>query len=104
MVKPISCILLLVISLLSLLTYAEEIQEPLVERLINQLQDQDKDIRMNAVRALMRMGKEVKVALPSLISLLQNQNANVRVDAARVLVRIGTPEALKAVEEYRSRQ
>ena len=36
--------------------------------------------------------------------VLQNPNEDVRMNAARALGSIGTPEALKAVKEYESRQ
>ena len=44
--KSVSWILL--VYLLSLLAYAEEIQEQEVERLIRELQDADSDVRSNA--------------------------------------------------------
>ena len=43
-------------------------------------------------------------AVPALIQALKDQDAEVRRNAAVALVYIGTPEALKAVEEYQSRQ
>jgi len=67
--KSVSCILL--ICPLSLMGYVEEKQEEQMERLIGELQDENEDVRWNAVEALRQ---------------------------------IGTPEALKAVEEYQSRQ
>ena len=42
--------------------------------------------------------------MPALIPLLKDQNENVRICAAFALGWIGTPEALKAIEEYKSRQ
>ena len=43
-------------------------------------------------------------AVPALIQLLQDQSSDVRLNAAVALKNIGTPEALKAVKEYESRQ
>ena len=40
----------------------------------------------------------------TLIQALQDKNGDVRSVAAYALGQIGTPEALKAVEEYQSRQ
>jgi len=42
-------------------------------------------------------------AVPALIPLLQDQYKWVRVASAQALKKIGTPEALKAVEEYRGK-
>ncbi|HHZ93735.1 TPA: HEAT repeat domain-containing protein [Candidatus Poribacteria bacterium] len=52
-------------------------------------------------RALGEIGEG---AVPALIQALKDQDAEVRRNAAVALVYIGTPEALKAVEEYQSRQ
>jgi len=43
-------------------------------------------------------------AVPALIEALQDPNEDVRSNVARALWKIDTPEALKAVEEYQSRQ
>ena len=43
-------------------------------------------------------------AVSALIQALQDEHVIVRVNAAKALGEIGTPEALKAVEEYQSRQ
>ena len=43
-------------------------------------------------------------AVPALIQALKDQNKYVRVFAVLALGEIGTPDALKAVEEYQSRQ
>ena len=77
-----------------------------IKRLIGELQDQDEDssVRSNAAIALGNIGEGAKDAVPTLIPLLQDQDIGVRGSAAWALGRIGTPEALKAVEEYQSRQ
>ena len=102
MMKSISCRLL--VCLLGLMAYAEETQEQQVERLIKELQDPDSDVRSIAAVTLGEMGPEAKDAVPALIQLLQDQSSDVRLNAAVALKNIGTPEALKAVKEYQSRQ
>jgi len=126
MMKSISCILL--VCLLGLMAYAEETQEQQVQRLIGELQDDDFNVRFNAVKALRKIGpgakdavpaltqafrdenKDVrgsaaialanigKDAVPTLIELLQDQEWRIRSNAAVALVQIGTPEAIKAAE------
>ena len=72
-----------------------ETQEQKVEKLIKQLQDQDVNVRMNAVRALMLIGtpaaiKAAEGATPFLIQQLQNdQDKWVRMLAAMALGPIG---------------
>ena len=72
-----------------------------VPALIQALQDQDAKVRDSATDALEKIGKD---AVPALIQALQNEDWNIRYFAIEVLERIGTPDALKAVEEYQSRQ
>ena len=81
-------------------------QEQKIERLIKQLQDQNEGVRVNAARALGFIGEGAKAAVPTLMPLLKDQDDEgfVRSDAAEALGKIGTPEALKAVKEYQSRQ
>ena len=50
------------------------------------------------------LGEIGKDAVPDLIQALQSEDWNIRYFAIEVLERIGTPDALKAVEEYQSRQ
>ena len=75
-----------------------------VPALIKALQDQDKWVRSRAASALGRIGGGAVDAVPALIQLLQDQSSDVRLNAAVALKNIGTPEALKAVKEYQSRQ
>ena len=56
----------------------------------------------NAVYALGQLG--LGYAMPALIQVLQDQNWDVRWNAEWALKKIGTPDALKTVEEYQSRQ
>ena len=72
-----------------------------VPALIQALQDQDAKVRDSATEALEKIGKD---AVPALIQALQNEDWNIRYFAIEVLERIGTPDALKAVEKYQSRQ
>ena len=61
-------------------------------------------VRSRAASALGRIGGGAVDAVPALIQLLQDQSSDVRLNAAVALKNIGTPEALKAVKEYESRQ
>ena len=56
--------------------------EDAVPALIKALQDEDIDVRLNAARALERMGKD---AVPALVQALQDEDTSVRRDAAKVL-------------------
>ena len=98
-IKSVSWILL--ICPLSLMGYVEEkeTQGEQVERVVRDLQDENEDVRWNAVEALKEIG--ALDAVPALIQVLKDQNEDVRWNAVQALEKIGTPEALKAVEEYR---
>ena len=76
-----------------------------VPDLIQALQDQDVSVRYYAAYALGKIGQDAKDAVPALIQALQNDhNVRGRDSATIALEKIGTPEALKAVKEYQSRQ
>ena len=75
-----------------------------VPTLIQALQDQDVSVRYYAAYALGKIGEGAVNAVPTLIQTFQDPHATVRQGAAEALEKIGTPEALKAVEEYQSRQ
>jgi HEAT repeat protein len=75
-----------------------------VPALIQALQDPNEDVCMNAARALGSIGEDAKDAVPALIQVLQDPNEWVCKGVAKALGSIGTPEALKAVKEYESRQ
>ena len=72
------------------------------------------NVRKGAVWALEQIGSKLSDteideigavdAVPALIQALKDQNKYVRVFAVLALGEIGTPDALKAVEEYQSRQ
>ena len=98
--KSISRILL--VCPLNLVGHVEETQEEQVERLIGELQDENEDVRWNAVEVLGQIGS--LDAVPALIQVLQDENEDVRWNATKALRKIGTPEALKAIEEYQSQQ
>ena len=76
-----------------------------VPALIQALQDQDVSVRYYAAYALGKIGQDAKDAVPALIQALQNDhNVRGRDSATIALEKIGTPEVLKAVKEYQSRQ
>ena len=99
-IKSVSWILL--ICPLSLMGYVEEkeTQGEQVERVVRDLQDENEDVRWNAVEALKEIG--ALDALPALIQVLKDQNEDVRWNAVQALEKIGTPEALKVVKGYQS--
>jgi len=130
-IKSVSSILL--ICPLSLMGYVEEkeTQGEQVERVVRDLQDENEDVRWNAVEVLRQMGsldtvtvlmealkdenedvrwnavealKEIGAldAVPALIQVLKDQNEDVRWNAVQALEKIGTPEALKVVKGYQS--
>ena len=100
MIKSVSSILL--ICPLSLMGYVEEkeTQGEQVERVVRDLQDENEDVRWNAVEALKEIG--ALDAVPALIQVLKDQNEDVRWNAVQALEKIGTPEALKVVKGYQS--
>ena len=59
---------------------------------------------MVAAFALGRIGEPAKDAVPALIKALSDVENQVRWYAASVLGKIGKPEAMKAVEEYNTKQ
>ena len=126
--RSVSWILLLV-CLFSLVASAGEIQESQVESLIKQLQDEDAEVRSNAVEALGQIRS--KDAVPALVQTLKDPDSHVRhsavealgqirskdavlaltqtlrdkagfvrISAVETLKQIGTSEALKSIKEY----
>ena len=83
-----------------------EIGKDAVPTLIQLLQDKNagSDVRANVATALGWIGGGAQDTVPSLIQALQDQDAGVCQGAVEALENIDTPEALKAVEEYESRQ
>ena len=69
--------------------------------LIQALQDADSGVCVNVTTAL---GWRTRDTVPSLIQALQDQDVGVCQGVVEALENIDTPEALKAVEEYESRQ
>ena len=67
-----------------------------IEELIQALQDDDEDVRWDAVSALGKIGEK---AVPALIQALQDDDEDVRYHAAYALRDIGTTETLKAVSD-----
>ena len=71
--------------------------------LIETLKDEDKNVRKDAAKALMKIGSEAKAAVPNLIEALKDKDYAVRRWAAQALENINTPEALKALKEYKKK-
>ena len=94
----------LVLGLYVFRPYAAETNQKTVSALIQALKDDDRDVRMEAAESLGEIGPEAKAAVPALIQALKDDNFNVRRGAAMALLTIGTPEALKAVEQYKSKE
>ena len=69
---------------------------PAVPMLVQALQHSDPEVRLQAVRVLIRMGPDAKEAVPALVPLLDDPDERIRKAAARSLGRIG-PEAGDAV-------
>ena len=125
MVKRSATVMFLFVGLVGICFCGCENQEQKVERLIKELQDEDLSVRSSAAEALGKIGEggidvvpalipllkdqewigeNAKDVVPALVLLLQGQRTDVFVNATWALVKIGTPEALKAVEEYKARQ
>lgn len=62
-----------------------------IQPLIALLSDVEPDVRMDAARALVRIGE---TAVPALIDSLKHQSVDVRIAGARILGRIGSPAAV----------
>ena len=69
------------------------------------MQNEDKDCRRVAARALGQAGEGAKDAVPDLIQLLQDADEDnyVRWYTADALRQIGTIEALQTVKDFESR-
>ena len=74
-----------------------------VPALSEALKDQNEYVRRRAAQALSNIGPEAKKAAPSLIEALKDNNSWVRKNAAQALKKINTPEAQKALEEYKKK-
>ena len=87
-----------VVSLLvifNLLTFISGCSDP-IESHIEDLKDNDAEVRISAAAALGEIGPAAKAAVPNLIETLKDQNGRVRGSAARALGEIG-PDAKAAV-------
>jgi HEAT repeat protein len=74
-----------------------------VAALTETLSDEDIWVRLRAAVALVKIGQDAKPALPALIEALKDENDSVRLYASEALWKINTPEALKALEEYKKK-
>jgi HEAT repeat protein len=77
--------------------------EAAVPILAETLRDKDEKVRGFAAMALGKIGPEAKAAVPALIEALKDEDKNVRRHASFALEKINTPEALKALEEYKQK-
>jgi len=77
--------------------------ETRLETLINDLKDEDPNVRVKAAHALLKMGPEAEEAVPALIEALEDEDETVRWYAAETLERLNTPEAQKALKEYKKK-
>ena len=77
-------------------TQGQKTREHNIERLIEQLQDESKSLRLMAADALANLGPEAKEAESVLIQALRDEDKDVRGAAAKALWKIG-PETEDAV-------
>jgi len=77
--------------------------EAAVPTLIKGLNDKSKYVRGLAAKTLGRIGPGAKSAVPTLIKTLIDESEYVRWSAVKTLEAINTPEALKALEEYKQK-
>lgn len=66
------------------------------------LREEDADFKSTASIALGKIGKEAKDAVPTLTRLMFDDDQWVSENAVKALKLIGTPDAKKAVKEYKS--
>jgi len=74
-----------------------------VPNLSEALKDEGEDVRRAAAEALGKIGPEAKSAMPVLIETLSDEELYVRKNAAEVLDKINSPEAMKALKEYKQK-
>ena len=77
--------------------------ETKIQTFTNNLKDEDTNVRLKAAHALLKMGAEAKEAVPALIEALKDEDETVRWYAAEALDRRNTPEAQKALKEYKQK-
>jgi HEAT repeat protein len=63
----------------------------------------DEDFRKTAAKDIRKIGPEAKAAVSALVETLKDEKEDVRWYSAKALKKINTPEALKALEEYRKK-
>lgn len=81
--KIFACILAALLALTLTATAADE--KPDVEALIKQLKDEDAVVRLKAAKALGKLGKKAKEAIPALTALLKDKDADVKSVAKNAL-------------------
>ena len=72
--------------------------------LIDALQTKEWHIREEAVTALGGVANSAQGVVPVLVKALDDEHKGVRYHALEALVEIDTPEAVKAVAEFRKKQ
>ena len=75
--------------------------EEAISMLIDALQTKEWHIREEAATALGGVANSVQGIVPVLIGALEDEHKGVRYHALEALLEIDTPEAIKAVEEFR---
>ncbi|MCB0343870.1 MAG: HEAT repeat domain-containing protein [Bdellovibrionales bacterium] len=93
----------MLILLASSLFLASACSDPEIEipKLIKQLKSSDSSARNNAAMKLGSYGGDAQSAVRPLASLLNDENGGVRSSAAFALRKIGTPEAKRALDNYK---
>ncbi len=62
-----------------------------VAPLVEALKDENVEVRLAAIQALGRIGRNAKAAVPALTAMLRDQDSTIRSGAARALAKIGEP-------------
>jgi len=68
---------------------------------IKQLKSQESSVRNKAALSLAKFGADGEKAVPALIKLLSDKNGGVRSSAAYALRSIDTPQARRALDDYK---
>jgi len=81
------------------LAWAAESEQPrsAATELAKALRDEDPNVRLDAAKALGRLGAAAREAVPALAQALQDDDARVREEAAGTLARVGSPHAVPAI-------
>src|SRR5262249_53302252 len=97
------CAAFLLLTQLFSFVFAQERKE--IPALIQQLQDQNKQVRIAAIKEIKRLGVDAKAAIPALALLLKDGEDDLRENAAEALGRMGaeartaTPALIEALKD-----